>query len=74
MELRELTTAQLAALQAKLQPMHDYLHRLRARMARQGFAGGDPLVSACQPQTTPRRTKTTLCRLTRARPERPSVK
>lgn len=44
MKSGDLTRDQLQALDAKLIPLHDYLHRLRARMEQQGF-GGDPIFS-----------------------------
>ncbi len=45
MRSRDLNGEQLATIEKKFAPMHDYLHRLRGRMARQGFAADDPLLA-----------------------------
>jgi len=44
MKADELSQAQCRALKNKLEPMVGYLHRLRVRMQRRGFAESDPLM------------------------------
>jgi hypothetical protein len=43
MNSREITRRQAQAVKAQIEPMRDYLHRLRVRMANRGFPPDDPL-------------------------------
>jgi len=43
MNANELTRAQARAIRAQIEPMRDYLYRLRKRMATRGFPLDDPL-------------------------------